>query len=138
MGWAKIVVGILLVPAILFPGLIAVGAAVLGVFLIVVGVKQLRSGSVSQTKTPLTPRRSLTLRIMGWLLVVPLAVALIFGVFAFVSVDPNEETESIQRVMAAVFVILAIPIAWGGWVMIRRGREPSTSTDAVTGGKPLP
>jgi hypothetical protein len=40
--------------------------------------------------------------------------------------------------MAAVFVILAIPIAWGGWVTIRRGREPSTSTDAVTGGKPHP
>jgi cytochrome bd-type quinol oxidase subunit 1 len=138
MGWAKIVVGILLVPAIVFPGAIAIGAAVLGVFLIVVGVKQLRSGSVPQTKAPLTPRRSLTLRIMGWLLVVPLAVALIFGVFAFVSVDPNEETESIQRVMAVVFVILAIPIAWGGWVTIRRGREPSTSTDAVTGGKPHP
>jgi cytochrome bd-type quinol oxidase subunit 1 len=129
MGWAKIVVGILLVPAILFPGLIGVGVAVLGVFLVVVGVKQLRSGSVSQTKAPLTPGRSLMFRIMGWLLVVPLAVALIFGIFAFVSVDPNEETESIQRVMAAVFVILAIPVAWGGWVLIRRGREPPISSD---------
>jgi hypothetical protein len=138
MGWAKIVVGILLVPAIVFPGAIAIGAAVLGVFLIVVGVKQLRSGSVSQIKAPLSPRRSLTLRIIGWLLIVPLAIAMTFGIFAFVSVDPNEETESIQRVMAAVFVILAIPIAWGGWAMIRRGREPSTSTDTVTGGKPHP
>ncbi|MEA2000652.1 MAG: hypothetical protein U9N84_02000 [Actinomycetota bacterium] len=129
MGWAKIVVGILLVPVILFPGLIAVGAAVLGVFLIVVGVKQLRSGSVSQTKAPLTPRQSLMFRIVGWLLVLPLMVALVFGIFVLASVDPNEETESIERVMAAVFVILAVPIAWGGWMMVRRGREPTISSE---------
>ena len=133
MGWAKTLVGILLVPAILFPwGLIALGVAALGVFLIVLGVKQLRSGSVSHAKAPLTPQRSLVFRIIGWLLIVPLAFALIFGVFAFVSVDPNEATESIQRVMAAVFVLIASPIAWGGWVMIRRTREPNTSTEAAT------
>ena len=78
------------------------------------------------------------LRIVGWLLVVPLAAALIFGVFVFASVDPNEETESIERVMAVVFMILASPLAWGGWVMIRRGREPRTPTDPETGGMPQP
>ena len=84
----------------------------------------------------MTVGRSRMLRIVGWLLVVPLAAALIFGVFVFASLDPNEETESIERVMAVVFVIVAIPIAWGGWVMIRRGRE--TPTDPETDGMPHP
>jgi hypothetical protein len=131
MGWAKTVAGILLVvvPAFFGPGAIAIGAAVLGVFLIATGVKQLRSLSASQPKVPLRPGRSRVFRIVGWLLVVPLVAALVFGIFVVASVDPNEETESIERVMAAVFVILAIPLAWGGWAMIRRGRKPSMSSD---------
>ena len=97
MAWAKTTVGILLVvvPAFFVAGVIAIGAAVLGVFLIVTGVKQSRGGSVASPKPPMTVGRSRMLRIVGWLLVVPLAPALIFGVFVFASVDPNEETESI-------------------------------------------
>jgi lysylphosphatidylglycerol synthetase-like protein (DUF2156 family) len=131
LGWAKSVVGILLVvvPAFFVAGAIATGAAVLGVFLIVTGVKQLRSLSASQPRGPLTSGRSRLFRIVGWLLVVPLVAALVFGIVVLASVDPNEETESIERVMAAVFVILAIPLAWGGWVMIRRRRKPSISSD---------
>ena len=140
MGWAKTAFGILLVvvPSFFIAGVIAIGAAILGVFLIVTGVKQSRSGSVARPKPPMTVGRSRMLRIVGWLLVVPLAAALIFGVFVFASVDPNEETESIERVMAVVFMILASPLAWGGWVMIRRGREPRTPTDPETGGMPQP
>ncbi len=128
-GWAKTIAGILLVviPPFFGPGAIAIGAALLGVILIATGVRQLRS--LSQPKVPMTPGRSRLFRIVGWLLVVPFVAALVFGIFVLASVDPNEQTESIERVMAAVFVILTIPLAWGGWVMIRRGHKKSMSSD---------
>jgi len=134
MAWAKTVVGVLLVavPFFFVADIIATGAALLGVFLIVLGVKQFRKGSASRPKPPMTPGRSRFLRVVGWLLIVPLVAALVFGVFVFASVDPNEETESVERVMAVVFIILASPLAWGGWVMVRRGRKSPTSGDPQT------
>ena len=130
-AWVITVVGILLVvvPWFFRSDVIALGAALLGVFLIVVGVKRSRSGSASRPKPPMTLGRSRLLRVIGWLLAVPLAAALIFGIFVFASVDPNEETESVERVMAVVFIVLASPLAFGGRVMIRRGRKPSTPGD---------
>ncbi len=125
MAWAEIAVGVLLVvvPVFFVAGALALGAAVVGVVLVVMGTRQLRKASGGRPKPPMTPRRSRILKVVGWLLVVPLVAALIFAIFVFASVDPNEETESVERVTAVAFIVLSIPFAIGGRALIRKGRR---------------
>ena len=81
-----------------------------------------------------TTRRSLTLTVIGWLLVVPFGAAVINTIYASgvtYLTDMNQETTSWMRVGSVVLLVLATPFALGGWALIRRGRrvanEPDTS-----------
>jgi ABC-type Na+ efflux pump permease subunit len=80
----------------------------------------------------MNPRRSRTFKVVGWLLVAPLVAALINAVSLFADTNPNEETESIERVGAAILVLIAFLLAVGGLTLIRRASRPSQADDANT------
>jgi len=81
-----------------------------------------------------TTRRSLTLTVIGWILVVPFGAAVINTIYAFgvaYLTDMNEQTTSWMRIGAVVLLVLATPFALGGWAMIRRGRRVSNEPDNI-------
>ncbi len=81
-------------------------------------------------------RQSPTLTVIGWLLVVPFAAAVLNVIYAFgvaFLTDIDEETTSWMRVGAVVLLVVAIPFALGGRAVIRRGHRVS---DELQGGPP--
>lgn len=79
-------------------------------------------------------RRSLTLTVIGWILVVPFGAAAINAIYAFgvaYLTDMNQQTTSWMRIGAVVLLVLATPFALGGWALIRRGRRVSKQAQTI-------
>jgi hypothetical protein len=72
------------------------------------------------------------LKVVGWLLVVPLVAAVVFAISVFADAGPNEETESIERVGAGVLVFIAFLPAVAGLTLVRRSSRASEADDPGT------